>query len=50
MNSFKKWLKNLFEAMAIAFVHPVKNSLPPEIGMHSYRDKPHKRYTRLWSN
>tara|TARA_Y100001933_G_C18937365_1_gene537981 strand:+ start:973 stop:1125 length:153 start_codon:yes stop_codon:yes gene_type:complete len=50
MNAFKKWIKNLFEAMAIAFVHPVNNSLPPEIGMHSYRDKPYKSNRRLWSH
>ena len=40
MKSLRKWLSNLFEGMAYAFVHPVDNSLPPEIGTHAYRDKP----------
>jgi len=48
MKSFRKWLSNLFEGMAIAFVHPIENSLPPEIGVHSYRDKPYKRNKSLW--
>ena len=42
MKSFRKWLSNLFEGMALAFVHPINNSLPPEIGTHSYRDKPNR--------
>jgi len=42
MKSLRKWISNLFEGMAYAFVHPLDNSLPPEIGAHSYRDKPHK--------
>ena len=48
MKSFRKWLVNLFEGMAYALVHPMKNSLPPEIGTHSYRDKPYKRHRGLW--
>ena len=48
MTSLRKWLSNLFEGMAFAFVHPIDNALPPEIGMHSYRDKPRKRHGRLW--
>ena len=43
MKSLRKWFFNLFEGMAYAFVHPLDNSLPPEIGTHSYRDKPYKR-------
>tara|TARA_B100001121_G_scaffold165652_1_gene144790 strand:- start:155 stop:307 length:153 start_codon:yes stop_codon:yes gene_type:complete len=43
MKSLRKWFSNLFEGMAYAFVHPIDNSLPPEIGTHSYRDKPYKR-------
>ncbi len=50
MKSFRKWLTNLFESMAIAFVHPINNSLPPEIGTHSYRDKPFKDNRSLWIN
>jgi len=48
MKSFSKWLSNLFEGMAFAFVHPVDNSLPPEIGTHSYSDKPYKGHRGLW--
>ena len=50
MESLKRWLKNLFESMAIAFVHPVKNSLPPNIGTHSYSDKPIKRHKHFRYN
>ncbi len=48
MKSFTKWLSNLFEDMAYALVHPVNNSLPPEIGTHSFRDKPYKGHRGLW--
>jgi len=48
MNSIKKWLSQLFEGMAYAFVHPFKNSLPPNIGTHSYRDKPYKKNRKMW--
>ena len=50
MKSFSKWLSNLLEGMAFALVHPVKNSLPPEIGTHSFRDKPYKGHRSLWSS
>ena len=50
MKSFSKWLSNLFEGMAFALVHPVKNSLPPEIGTHSFRDIPYKGHRSLWSS
>ncbi len=43
MTSFRNWLSNLSEAMAIAFFHPIKNELPPNIGTHSYKHKPYKR-------
>ena len=43
MKSLKNWFSNLFEGMGIAFVHPIQNSLPPNIGTHAYRDKPIKR-------
>ena len=48
MKFFRKWLSNLFEGMALAFVHPVDNSLPPEIGTHSYTYKPYKGHRGLW--
>tara|TARA_Y100001978_G_C23575625_1_gene376370 strand:+ start:89 stop:241 length:153 start_codon:yes stop_codon:yes gene_type:complete len=48
MKSIKKWLSKLFEGMGYAFVHPINNSLPPNIGPHAYRDKPSKRHRRVW--
>ena len=48
MKSLKKWISNLFEGMGYAFVHPIDNSLPPEIGTYSYRDKPYKNNRNLW--
>ena len=48
MKSFRQWLSNLFEGMALAFIHPVDNSLPPEIGTNAYRDQPLKRHRSLW--
>tara|TARA_B100000674_G_scaffold357577_1_gene300480 strand:- start:133 stop:285 length:153 start_codon:yes stop_codon:yes gene_type:complete len=48
MNSLRNWFINLFEGMAVAFVHPVKNSLPPNIGAHSYSHKPYKKQRKLW--
>tara|TARA_B100000963_G_scaffold335584_1_gene329842 strand:- start:264 stop:416 length:153 start_codon:yes stop_codon:yes gene_type:complete len=48
MRSLRKWLSNLFEGMANAFVHPIDNYLPPEIGTHSYRDKPYKGNKNFW--
>ena len=48
MNSIKTWLTNLFEAMAYAFVHPTKNSLPPSIGAHAYSHKPYKKQRTVW--
>ena len=48
MKSFKEWLSNLFEGMGFAFIHPIDNFLPPEIGTHSYRDKPYKGDKGLW--
>ena len=48
MNSLRKWVTNLFEAMALAFVHPIENSLPPNIGAHSYSHKPYKKHRKLW--
>ena len=48
MNSLTKWLTNLFEAMGFAFVHPIKNSLPPSIGAHAYSHKPYKKTKKVW--
>ena len=48
MKSLRKWVVNLFEGMALAFVHPLNNSLPPEIGTSSYRDKPYKGHRSVW--
>ncbi len=48
MKSLRIWLSNLFEGMAYAFFHPIDNSLPPEIGAHSYRDKSYKGNRNLW--
>ncbi len=48
MNSAKNWFLKLFEGMAYAIVHPFKNSLPPNIGTHSYRDKPYKLNRKVW--
>ena len=48
MSSVKKWLSKLFEDMAYAFVHPIENSLPPNIGPYSYRDKPNKKTRKMW--
>ncbi len=50
MKSFIDWIKNLFEGMTLAFVHPLKNAVPPEIGTHSYRHKPHKGKRNLRYN
>ena len=50
MTALRKWLLNMFEGMAFAFVHPNKNSPPPEIGAHSYSYKPFKRTRRLWNS
>ena len=47
MNSLRKWLTNLLEAMAFAFMHPLKNSPPPNIGAHSYSHKPYKKHRKL---
>ena len=49
MKSLKQWLFNLMEGMAFAFVHPMKNSLPPNIGTHAFSQKPYKKQKGLWS-
>jgi hypothetical protein len=34
------WLSKMLESMANAFIHPIKNDLPPSIGTHSYSSIP----------
>ena len=46
MKSAINWLSNLLESMANAFIHPVKNSLPPSIGTRAYSAIPLKRKSR----
>ena len=43
MISLRSWIKNLFEGMAFAFIHPVENTPPPAIGTHAYKDKPFRK-------
>ena len=43
MRSTMNWLSKLLESMANAFIHPVKNDLPPSIGAHAYSGIPLKR-------
>jgi len=43
MKSVINWLSKMFESMANAFMHPLKNDLPPSIGTHSYSSIPIKR-------
>ena len=51
MEKLKTWFNNLFESMATAFVHPFHNSVPPNIGAHSYSHRPiRRRNRRLWSS
>ena len=46
MKSAINWLSKMFESMADAFMHPLKNDLPPSIGTHSYSSIPIKRKLR----
>jgi len=43
MKSVINWLSIMVESMAIAFIHPLKNDLPPSIGTHAYSTIPLKR-------
>ena len=36
------WLSKMLESMTNAFIHPIKNQLPPSIGAHAYSDIPLK--------
>ena len=46
MKSVINWLSKMLESMANAFIHPLKNDLPPAIGTHSYSTIPLKRKFR----
>ena len=46
MRSIMNWLSKMLESMANAFIHPVKNDLPPSIGAHAYRGITLKRKMR----
>ena len=46
MKSVTNWLFKMLESMANAFIHPIKNDLPPKIGAHSYSGIPTKRRIR----
>ena len=43
MKSIMNWLSKILESMANAFIHPLKNDLPPSIGAHAYTGIPLKR-------
>ena len=46
MNSIINWLSKMLESMANAFIHPVKNDMPPSIGAHAFTCIPLKRKMR----
>lgn len=46
MRLIMNWLSKMLESMANAFIHPVKNDLPPSIGVHAYSSIPLKRKMR----
>ncbi len=46
MKSVISWLSKILESMANAFMHPLKNELPPSIGTHAYSNIPVKRKLR----
>ena len=46
MRSIMNWLFKMLESMANAFIHPVKNDLPPSIGAHSYSGIPLRKKLR----
>ena len=46
MKSALNWLSKMLESMANAFIHPIKNDLPPSIGAHAYSSIPLKRKMR----
>ena len=46
MKSLINWFSTMLESMANAFIHPLKNDLPPSIGTHAYSSIPIKRKLR----
>ena len=46
MRSIMYWLSKMLESMANAFIHPIKNDLPPSIGAHAFSGIPLKRKMR----
>ena len=46
MKSLINCLSKVLEGMAHAFIHPIKNDLPPQIGAHAYSCTPVKRKLR----
>ena len=46
MKSVITWLAKMLESMANAFMHPLKNDMPPSIGTHAYSSVPLKRKLR----
>ncbi len=46
MKSLVNWLSKMLESMANAFIHPLRNDLPPSIGTHAYSSIPLKRKLR----
>jgi len=50
MKSVITWLSKMLESMANAFMHPLKNDLPPSIGPHAYSSIPLKRKFRRGLN
>ena len=46
MKSVITWLSKMLESMANAFIHPLKNEVPPSIGTHAYSSIPIKRKFR----
>ena len=46
MKSVINWLSKMLESMANAFIHPLKNDLPPSIGTHAFSNIPIKRKLR----
>tara|TARA_B100000925_G_scaffold252062_1_gene203979 strand:- start:143 stop:295 length:153 start_codon:yes stop_codon:yes gene_type:complete len=46
MKSVINWLSKILESMANAFIHPLKNDLPPSIGTCAYSSIPVKRKLR----
>ena len=46
MKSIMNWLSKVLESMANAFIHPIKNDLPPSIGAQAFSGVPLKKKIR----